>query len=226
MNTKLMYCRIRKACGILGMLLPVLVLLSAIGYGARMYLPENFWSNLSISATYYITPIMTMVLAAASVVLIAYDGYSKIDNIITVAAGIFGLLIVLFPCNSAFAGDYVGGFFMVTPEISGVIHNISASIFFILLAFNSMFLFTRYGAANKDTKEPVMTEKKKQRNKVYRICAICMLVPMLIMIIPVHFFAKTFMLETVMLWAFGFSWLVKGGMIKGLNDETGTENNS
>ena len=55
----------------------------------------------SISATYHVascvTPFM-IILGSAGVLLICYDGYDKQDKIICTIAGIFGLLICLFPC--------------------------------------------------------------------------------------------------------------------------------
>lgn len=55
----------------------------------------------SISDTYYvdacITPFM-IILGSAGILLICYDGYEKIDEIICTLAGIFGIGICLFPC--------------------------------------------------------------------------------------------------------------------------------
>lgn len=72
----------------------------------------------SISATYYvdacITPFM-IILGSAGILLICYDGYEKIDEIICTLAGIFGLGICLFPC---FAWGPVGTF-QINGNISG-----------------------------------------------------------------------------------------------------------
>jgi hypothetical protein len=54
------------------------------------------------------------------------------------------------------------------------------------------------------------TKQKKFRNIVYRVCGIGMLVDLALMLIPVRFFAKTFIIEAVALTFFGVSWLVKG----------------
>jgi hypothetical protein len=70
-----------------------------------------------------------------------------------------------------------------------------------LLAFNSFFLFT----LGED--EP--TKEKKIRNLIYRICGIGMIGSFLLMLMP-HFFARTFIVETIALTFFGISWLVKG----------------
>jgi hypothetical protein len=40
-----------------------------------------------------------VILGAASILLLFYDGYDKSDDIINTIGGIFGLCICLFPCN-------------------------------------------------------------------------------------------------------------------------------
>ena len=88
-NTK----RLRCIIGWLGMLLPWIVLLQSLVYGFSF--PD------SISATYFrdtcITPFM-IILGAAGILLICYDGYDKQDRLICTLAGIFGLCICIFPC--------------------------------------------------------------------------------------------------------------------------------
>lgn len=100
--------RIRNYAGFLGMILPWLSLLGAVIYAHCNTLPSGFWSTLSISATYYITPPLTAVLTAASIVLMCYDGYDKRDSIITTLSGVFGLMIVIFPCDCSVSPDVVG----------------------------------------------------------------------------------------------------------------------
>lgn len=75
------------------MLLPwIVAILMVIFYDRWAY---------SISETYYkeacVAPFM-IILGSASVLLVCYDGYEKIDEIICTLAGIFGLGICLFPC--------------------------------------------------------------------------------------------------------------------------------
>ena len=84
MNTKLMYKRIRNVCGFLGMILPWLALFSA---GIAEHPSEKWW--YSISATYYQSPALAAILASASIVLMCYDGYTFIDNLVTTISGVF-----------------------------------------------------------------------------------------------------------------------------------------
>ena len=155
---KKMYLRIRNLCGILGIVLPWLALLSA---GIADHPSKEWW--WSISATYYQSPALVGVLIPACLVLITYVGYDKLDNIITTLSGIFGLGIVLFPCKVHWieAGTHVG-FFQLPIQTSNILHTACAALFFLLLAYNSAFLFTKTGGE--------MTERKKIRNKIYKFC--------------------------------------------------------
>ena len=205
--------RIRNIIGFLGMILPWVALLGTFLASKNIELSDDFWSNLSISATYYLTPALTGILTTAAVVLMCYDSYEPIDDTITTLSGVCGLLIVLFPCHCCVSPDKVG-LFQLPANISHIIHSISAVCFFLLLAFNSLFLFTR--SKNKVFEQ---TKQKKIRNIIYRVCVIGMLAALILMPLPIHFFAKTFIVETIALTFFGVSWLVKGQVFGILADE-------
>ena len=198
--------RLRKLLGWAGMLLPLVVLALCLifGYG----FPD------SISSTYYLSPTITpfmIILGASSVLLISYMGYDKQDDIICTLAGIFGLLICLFSCSTEnlithwvhVAIPTTVGTFQLPANISGILHNISAFIFFGLLAYNSFFLFTKSSGE--------MTDKKKKRNIIYRVCGIGMM-SSFIFIIPVSIFnlwGGVWIIEAIALIFFGISWLTK-----------------
>ena len=209
-NKLLWHRRIRNYAGFLGMILPWLSLIGAVLVNFHSPLGEKFWNDLSISATYYVTPALAGVLTAASIVLMCYDGYDLQDNIVTTFSGVFGIMIVLFPCDCSVATDYTG-FFQLPVSWSSKVHCTSAVIFFILLAYNSLFLFTKSDGQK--------TQKKRLRNNVYVVCGIGMLSAMILMPLPVSFPAKTWWVEMVALTFFGISWLVKGGAVRFLNDE-------
>lgn len=210
MSKDLWLKRIRNYAGFLGAILPWLSLIGALIVNFLNPLGSGFWKNLSISATYYVTPPLVGILTAASIVLMCYDGYSLWDNLITTISGAFGIMIVLFPCNCSIAPESVG-FFQLPVHISSKIHNASACVFFILLAINDLFFFTRSVG--------FVTKMKEFRNKVYIVCGIGMIVSMLLMVLPVHFPAKTWIVEMLALSFFGVSWLTKGGAFKFLNDK-------
>lgn len=199
--------RLRNALGILGMLLPIIVLVLSLVNGLGF--PD------SISATYYLAPCITpfmIILGAASILLIYYQGYDKQDDIICTLAGVFAMCICIFPCSNdkMFAMDLIPtvvGTFQLPRVLSGWIHNISAVVFFLLLAYNSLFLFTKSSGE--------MTEKKKKRNIIFKVCGIGM-VASLVCIVPLTIFqvlGGTWWVETFALGFFGISWLTKSNSI-------------
>lgn len=207
----IMYYRIRNVCGLMGMILPWLALFSA---GIAEHPSPHWW--WSISATYYQSPALVGVLVPAAIVLISFIGYDDVDNWVTTLSGIFGLGIVLFPCKVEWleAGTRVG-FFQVPMEMSHIVHSACAACFFILIAINSIFLFTK---TNPDKKP---TPRKIIRNRIYKICGWSMLGLEVVFVVTriCGFPGWTVMiLEILLLSLFGVSWLVKGEAFPFLND--------
>lgn len=205
-----MYLRIRNICGLLGVVLPWLALFSA-GIADK---PSSEWW-WSISATYYQSPALVGVLVPASLVLILYIGYDLRDNLITSLSGIFGLGIVLFPCSVSWLDETTRvGFFQIPMYISNYLHCGCAAIFFMLIAYNSAFLFTKTGGN--------MTDRKVLRNKIYKICGYGMFFFEVVFAIVTVCDAPgycTMIVEIILLHLFGCSWLVKGEAFPFLNDE-------
>lgn len=191
---------LRRWIGWLGMSLPLMVLALCLifGYG----FPD------SISQTYYYEPCITpfiIILGFAGFLLCSYKGYDKQDNIICTLAGIFAFGICIFPCATSVTldADQLVGTFQIAQNISGWIHNISAFAFFGLLSFNSLFLFTKSGGQ--------MTENKKKRNIIFRVCGIGMITSF-IAIIPISIFeiwGGVWVVEAIALAFFAISWLTK-----------------
>ena len=197
-----MYLRIRNVCGLLGVLLPYVALFSASL--AEHPSPGWWWS---ISATYYLTSAMSAILVPACIVLICYIGYDRQDNIVTTLSGIFGILLVMFPCKVSWIPDGAHvGFFSIPIETSHIIHTASAIVFFSLLAYNILFLFTK---SNK--KE--ISRGKMMRNRIYRICGIGMFIFEIsfavLMLLNIRG-CLTIFVEIILLNLFGIAWLVKG----------------
>ena len=187
--------RLRCIIGWLGMLLPWVVLVLSLVNGYPF--PD------SISATYFrdpcITPFM-ITLGAAGLLLVTYRGYDRVDDILNTLAGIFGLGVCLFPC-AAQSGNI--GTFQLPSEISDIIHMISAILFFGILAYNSLFQFTK-GSDNP-------TDNKKKRNIIFRVCGIGMIVSFVLLpiftVLAVPYAIWT--VEMIALMFFGISWLTK-----------------
>lgn len=184
--------RLRTTIGWLGMLLPWIVVI-LIGY-----FPE------SISATWYTNActVFMIILGSASFLLISYKGYALIDDVLLTCSGIAGLGICLFPCSVVDTHERVGTF-MIDNQVSNVFHFIFAVLFFCLLAYNSIFLFT------KSVGE--MTERKRIRNIIFRVCGIGMIASFSILLIP-NFPIKTWVTETIALFFFGISFLTKANI--------------
>lgn len=199
--------RLRKTVGWLGMLLPIIILVLCLVFQC---VPGHIFPD-SISATYYFAPTITPfmgILIAASILLMCYRGYEKTDDVINTLTGIAGLCICLFPCSNpemyamGLIPDYVGTF-QLPVGISGWIHNISAVVFFGLLAYNVLFLFTKSSG--------IMTDNKKKRNLIYKICGIGMVVALLAIVVVTIFniYAGTWAVEAVALFFFGIAFLTK-----------------
>jgi hypothetical protein len=196
-NTKQLRCWI----GGLGMALAWIVLGLSLAFGLGF--PD------SISATYFrdpcIAPFM-MILGSAGVLLFCYKGYDTVDNILNTAAGVFGWCICLFPCA---AKDGLIGTFQLPAATSDTIHMISAIGFFGILAYNSLFQFT------KGVTDP--TPNKKKRNIIFRICGVGMIISFILM--PFGTFGIIniphiiWWIEMIALSFFGVSWLTKANCI-------------
>ena len=157
----------------------------------------------SISATWYTNACTAfmIILGASAILLVSYKGYEKIDDILTTITGIFGLGICLFPCTPIEGfGTLLPTPFLLPYNVSNIIHLSCAIIFFVLLAVNSFFLFTKSGGE--------MTKNKKIRNIIYRVCAIGMLISFSLLLLP-DFPCKVWLVEMIALTFFGVSWLTK-----------------
>lgn len=206
------YSYLRKAVGFLGLFLPIILFL-----GLR-FIANCTDVQHSISDYYHtqMRDVFVGVLCAIALFLYCYKGYEddKRDNIAGTLASFFALGIAFFP--TSFDGDSSCGIIpaIKNPKYISTLHFIFATAFFLVLAYFSLKLFT---LGNSDTKE------KQIRNKIYLMCGFIMLA--CIGLIALYFFYledkypnlknydPVFWLETIALWAFATSWLVKGELI-------------
>ncbi len=207
------YDTLRKAIGWLGILLPAAMITGNSAFGNCHVLQDS-------TSHYYYTVtgnLFTGIVCAVALFLIVYKGFELLDNVITTLAGCFALGIAMFPTNNNSA-DSCAIFDLPLNELRNDVHYWFAALFFITLAFISLFLFTK-------SKGP-KTKLKKTRNTVYRVCGIIILV--IVALLAIYSFwderfqrfnryKPVFWLEWVALTAFGTSWLVKGKLI--LEDE-------
>ncbi len=206
---------LRKLVGALAFLLPVVVSVGAILLDWELYLQD------SISDYYYtiMRNYFVGTLCAVAVVLFSYKGYDKNDDRYGDIAALLCLMVAFFPTPPVEPIQYA----FLSSDVVGVIHLVSAAVLFWILSHFSLNLFTKTG-------DPAtMSDQKKRRNKVYiwcgRIMRYCLGI-LLVYFVIVKFdlfgwkeciegLKLVYIFEFIMLWAFGFSWLVKGEIIWG-----------
>lgn len=197
--------RMRIMIGLLGLLLPWLVALITLS-----------WPD-SISVTYYslfAVGTFMVILGSAGILLINYKGYERIDDITATIAGIFGILICLFPMTHPDDPAILTGVLHLPSNISNIFHCIAAFAFFGTLAFMSFFLFTKTDGE--------ITPQKRIKNIIYRVCGVGMLGAFLLMLlqfIPGFVCPNlTWIVEAIALFFFGTSWIVKSDAFPFLHD--------
>ncbi|HXQ28043.1 MAG TPA: hypothetical protein VN848_02140 [Gemmatimonadales bacterium] len=189
------YLTLRKVVGILGMGLPVVLAV----WGFCLQHAYHLLPSISDYYTLRTRDAFVGILFTIAWFLFTYHGYDKTDDRAGNAACLFALAVALFPDNGT--------------SLEQAVHYTSAGALFLVLAFFSLYLFTK-SAGHK-------TAAKLKRNRVYRVCGVVMLA--CIVLIGVcktalskdaqESFDPVFWLETLALWAFGFSWFVKGEAI-------------
>jgi len=203
------YMVLRTLIGVLGISLPFLCLAWDFAFNGGA-VPD------SISLHYYLNfrDVFVGVLSAVSFFLITYRGYGLVDDLVTWAIGLAGLATALFPCENAEWEEKVS-LLMLDNGVTNGVHLFGAGTFFTLLAFNSLFLFTKSNA-------PIARGSRKYwRNFVYVACGVAILLPLVAMALATVLTSPEFrqrtklilILEAIMLVSFGVSWLVKGGAI-------------
>ena len=212
----LSYNHLRRAVGILGIALPIIL---SIGYISVIHclipppsISHYYYTNMG---TYF-----TGTLCAVGLFMYFYNGYDIRDKIATNFAAVCALVVAFCPTNiSPHKGDVVKwcNFFSLSfNDIRNALHYISASLLFLDFAIISFFLFT---LSAKGSPKPI--GNKKIRNRIYKVCGLIIFISIALIALA-NFtafgsipFVKncaswTFIFETTSLFAFGFSWLIKG----------------
>lgn len=201
------YIMIQNAIGFLGILLPLVLVFGTLLFGhMKEVLP-------SISAYYHsnMRDFFVGLLCAVALFLFAYKGYEKRDNIAGNLGSLFALGVAFFPTSNC---DPI-----TRPHWIGIMHLCCAALFFLVLIYFSVRLFTK-------TDKKVLSQQKKNFNLVYKTCGYvmlaCIIIIALYLFILENAFPKltdvdfVFWLEAIALWAFGVSWLTKGRIRKRL----------
>ena len=237
------YLTLRRAIGFLGLVLPVILVLGCTFLILAFDCPEScgdkfFQKNLS---NYYHTGMRNIfvgTLCVVGVFLLGYKGYKKEDDREGEAKGLCAIGAALFATDDR-AGDVAGvaaiGVALFPTAggeltIIGVVHGVSTAVFFLMLAYFSLCLFTKTGKSGK------MKPKKIIRNRIYlasgyTILAAIVLVTLLWLLSRISGdfeayiepYNPAFWLESVAVMAFGVSWLTKGEAILQDLQETGSQ---
>lgn len=219
MNTQLIvsYLTLRKAIGYIAILIPFILVLGSVVLG-------NCTEVQSSISDYYHTVMrdgLVGCICAISFFLYTYRGYDEKDFWATRLAATFALLVaffptvytdeIVFPCNTVR---------LLENSLVNTIHFSSALLFFLTLAYISLFLFTK-----SDKSQAQLSTPKRNRNRIYRVSGFIMLG--CLVLLAMYFawlryvfpglkgYDPVFWLESIALWAFGISWLTKGEVFYG-----------
>lgn len=229
------YKGLRQALGWMGLALPTLLLVLP-GF---LSVPNEPYRS-SISAHYFapnLGALFAGTLCAIGVFLIYYPGHPPqpkvwmirplrnrlgealrhrlTDNVVTTIAGVSAIGTALVPTT-------LDGRCQVVPPVAGAetwcsehAHLVFAGLFLGALAYMALVQFTQ-----SDEPPEMWDREKKLSNLVYEVCGSVMVVCLVLILVhysgfgPLTFTAHpVFLLEALAVWAFAFSWLVKGDAV-------------
>lgn len=207
------YLALRKAIGAIGVALPfVLVIgknvvdLACPRCGEYKGATGPYLIESSISSYYWtsVGDVLVGSLCAIGIFLLSYRGQDWKDDLAGDLACVFALGVAFFPTTSDKIPTYT---------VIGTMHYVFAAALFLTLAYFCLFLFQRDDIGKTDDLKPV-------RNRVYFACGIVILACIAGIAIlkllglsgvdaPIEW-ALVFFFEAIAIWAFGWSWFVKG----------------
>ena len=206
------YRTLRRAIGMIGIALPIALVVAEnlISLITANRLATPFILD-SISSYYWSVPahaIFIGSLCAIGVFLWSYCGSGRWDNHAGNVACIAAVAVALFPCSESAEHTVPTRY----------VHFTAAAVLFLMLAYFCFFSFT--GQDPGTTALP----KKPLRNKIYVGCGIA-IVAAIVLIALLHIVygqivpdSYVFWLESMAIWAFGWSWYIKGeglGVVQG-----------
>jgi hypothetical protein len=198
------YTYLQRAVGVIALMLPIVL----VGMNL-VFFDHDVKGSIS---EYYYTPVGSVFVGSLCALAVFFLSYNhrplpnyKVDNYLSTAASIAALGVAFFPTtnNAAVATD--------AEKAVAVVHLVCAAILFSLLAVFSLVLFRLGGGA--------AGPRKTLRNRVYLVCGIVIAVAIIgVPVSNLFSWHLLLVLESVAVFAFSFSWLVKGGVFAFLND--------
>ncbi|GHG39656.1 MULTISPECIES: DUF998 domain-containing protein [Amycolatopsis] len=185
------YLFLRRAIGLVGLALPVVLIL-----GKQLVQGGDLLGSLS---GYYYTDLRDVLvgaMCAVGVFLLAYYGHDYVDNVVSTVAGLGAIGLALFPTTPDH--DVTGW-----DRTAGVLHLVFAAVFFLSLAYFCLRLFPHDG------------EQPERFGALYRVCG-AVILACLVLIALAKYLAiapslhPALWLEAIAVEAFGVAWLVKG----------------
>lgn len=205
------YRRIRKAIGVLGMALPILlILLSCFPFFKTEY-------QDSISHYYHtnLREIFTGILCSVGLFLFLYEGTRnsnllKNDKVLTNIAGFMAIGVAFFPTNIEDCSQKVKTLIPLCENNAwiGYVHYGCAAILFFIFGLISINIFTIGQDAESGIDKSIVDE-----NNIYKSCGYVIFASMALSYFCGRyncFKYSTLIFETIMLFAFGIAWLIKG----------------
>jgi hypothetical protein len=186
------YLTLRRVVGVLAVALPIVLVLWGFALCECIELQDSISDYYGLRTR----DAFVGIIFAIAWFLFAYRGYERKDDVVGDLACLFAIGVALFP-NSG--GDW-----------EKTVHFISAAGLFLVLAYFSVFLFTK--------SDDLPTPEKRIRNRIYLACGIVIVACIVSIGLYNWLLGDTtladvkpvFWLESLLLWAFGFSWFVKG----------------
>jgi len=210
------YYTMRRAIGILGITLPLILLAGSFLFGSCNEVQGSI-------STYYHTNMRNIFVGfncAVALFLFAYRGHDWMDNLAGYLGCIFVLGVAFLPCTINTPDQPCLVPVSAQNPLLGKLHNLSALLYFIILIVYSLFLFPKTHMDRVTGEKKFMGRQKKKRNVVYYICGIIMTASLLLIIAYMWFLGNlypglkrlnpVFWLESIVLLSFGISWLTKG----------------
>jgi magnesium-transporting ATPase (P-type) len=190
------YYTLRILIGATGVLLPLLVFFGkwiSESSGVLEFSISDYYDNGTAG------DILVGVLFVLGFFLLSYKGPEPVDNIAADVGCVAALGVALFPttyCTSCWVHT---------------MHFIFALLLFSVFIFFSIYLFRKTNPAKK------MTSEKKDRNRVYLICGIIMIlciaaITFSLLVLDASVSAKyklVYWFESIALVSFGISWITK-----------------
>ena len=170
----LSYYTMRRTVGVLALALPFA--LAAGSILARLFISGHLPHPLlqrSIS-DYYYTPMRDFYvgsLCAIAAFLACSRGYDLRDEITGYLAGVFALGVACFPSFNPRSIRYTQ-----LEIVFGLLHTAFAALMYLMLAYICIFLF------RKSSPQKTLTRRKQDRNRIYVVCGLIMVVCMIVMV--------------------------------------------